>query len=50
MIIGMAWFVITAVLYVYSVCIGQPDGIYTYENDGCVIQQKVYVADNDKNE
>lgn len=50
MIIGMAWLVLTAVLYVYSVCTGQPDGIYTYENDGCVIQQKVYVADNDKND
>ena len=49
-IIGLIWLAVTALLYVGVVWSGQPDGVYTYDNDGCTVNQKVYVTDNDKND
>lgn len=49
-IIGLIWLAVTAVLYVGFVWSGQPDGVYTYDNDGCTVDQKVYVTDNEKND
>ncbi len=50
MIIGLVWLLMATALYGYFVWNGQPDGIYTYENDGCTVGQKVYVSDNEKTE
>ena len=47
MIIGLVWLLMATALYGYGVWNGQPDGIYTYDNDGCTINQKVYVSDNE---
>ena len=48
MIIGFVWLLMATALYGYGVWNGQPDGIYTYDNDGCTIDQKVYVSDNER--
>lgn len=50
MIIGLVWLLMATALYGYFVWNGQPDGIYTYENDGCTLDQKVYVSDNENTE
>ena len=50
MIIGLVWLLMATALYGYCVWNGQPDGIYTYDNDGCTMDQKVYVSDNEKSE
>lgn len=50
MIIGLVWLLMATALYGYCVWNGQPDGIYTYDNDGCTMDQKVYVSDNEKTE
>lgn len=47
-IIGVVWLLLVTAWYGYYIWNGQPDGIYTYENDGCVVAQTVYVADNEK--
>lgn len=48
MIIGLVWLLMATALYGYFVWNGQPDGIYTYDNDGCTVNRKVYVSDNEK--
>ena len=48
MIIGLVWLLMATALYGYCVWNGQPDGIYTYDNDSCTMDQKVYVSDNEK--
>lgn len=50
MIIGLVWLLMATALYGYCVWNGQPDGIYTYDNDSCTVDQKVYVSDNEKTE
>ena len=50
MIIGLVWLLMATALYGYFVWNGQPDGIYTYDNDSCTVEQKVYVSDNEKTE
>ena len=50
MIIGLVWLLAATALYGYVVWSGQPDGVYTYDNDGCTKDQTVYVADNDTKE
>ena len=49
-IIGLVWLLAATALYGYFVWDDQPDGVYTYDNDGCILDQKVYVADNEKKE
>lgn len=49
-IIGLVWLLTATALYGYAVWNGQPDGVYTYDNDGCTLDQKVYVTDNEKKE
>lgn len=49
-IIGLVWLLAATALYGYIVWNGQPDGVYTYNNDGCMLDQKVYVTDNEKEE
>lgn len=48
MIIGLVWLLAATALYGYCVWKNQPDGVYTYNNDGCTMGQKVYVTDNEK--
>lgn len=50
MIIGLVWLLAATALYGYAVWNGQPDGVYTYDNDGCTQDQTVYVADNETKE
>lgn len=50
MIIGLVWLLAATALYGYAIWNGQPDGVYTYDNDGCTQNQTVYVADNDTKE
>ena len=50
MIIGLVWLLAATALYGYAVWNGQPDGVYTYDNDGCTLDQMVYVADNETKE
>ena len=49
-IIGLVWLLAATALYGYAVWNGQPDGVYTYDNDGCTLDQRVYVTDNEKEE
>ncbi|MDD6038831.1 MAG: hypothetical protein PUD20_08575 [bacterium] len=49
-ILGLVWLIVAAALYGVFIWHGQPNGVYTYENDGCTVEQKVYVTDNEKNE
>ena len=48
--IGLVWLLAATALYSYFVWNDQPDGVYTYDNDGCMVDQKVYVTDNKKEE
>ena len=50
MIIGLVWLLAATALYGYFVWESQPDGVYTYNNDGCTVDQKVYVTDNEREE
>ena len=50
MIIGLVWLLAATALYGYAVWNGQPNGVYTYDNDGCTQDQTVYVADNETKE
>ncbi len=50
MILGLVWLLAATALYGYAVWNGQPDGVYTYDNDGCTLNQMVYVADNETKE
>lgn len=47
-IIGVVWLLFVTVCYGYFIWNGQPDGVYTYENAGCIVGQTVYVGDNEK--
>lgn len=47
-LIGVGWLLIAVALYGYCIWDDRPDGVYTYENDGCTTGQTVYVTDNDK--
>lgn len=49
-IFGLVWLLTATALYSYCVWNNQPDGVYTYNNDGCTVGQKVYVTDNEKQE
>ncbi len=46
-VLGILWLLLTVVCYGFFIWNGQPDGTFTYENDGCTQNQKVYVTDND---
>ena len=49
-VIGLIWLLVASALYGFFTWNGQPDGIYTSENDGCVLDQLVYVADQQSEE
>ena len=39
MILGLVWLLAATALYGYAVWNGQPDGVYTYDNDGCTLNR-----------
>lgn len=45
--VGAVWLIAAIALYGYVIWDSRPDGVYTYENDGCTTGQTVYVTDND---
>ncbi|MBO5246170.1 MAG: hypothetical protein J6B28_02795 [Eubacterium sp.] len=47
-VIGVIWLLAATALYGCYVWNHRPDGIYTYDNDGCSVEQDVYVSDNDE--
>ena len=47
-VIGVIWLLAATALYGCYVWNHRPDGIYTYNNDGCSVEQDVYVSDNDE--